>query len=141
MLRRILAAAERANTWLAVLITRAVGTMWMAYLFALLALSGLPQALKPGGPGLVQWFAQTFLQLVLLSVIIVGQNVQAAESQAQARAENARTELLLRNQTDMMRAQVAMMQRIDNRTERIEDIVDALDGEPGQAGPMRREEG
>jgi hypothetical protein len=34
----------------------------------------------------VQCIAQTFLQLVLLSIIIVGQNVQAAASDA--RAEN-----------------------------------------------------
>ena len=35
---------------------------------------------------IVQWIAQTFLQLVLLSIIIVGQNVQAAASDE--RAEN-----------------------------------------------------
>ena len=35
---------------------------------------------------MVQWIAQRFLQLVLLSIIIVGQNVQAAASDE--RAEN-----------------------------------------------------
>ena len=39
-----------------------------------------------GVGGIVQWIAQTFLQLVLLSIIIVGQNVQAAASDE--RAEN-----------------------------------------------------
>ena len=34
----------------------------------------------------MQWIAQTFLQLVLLSIIIVGQNVQASASDE--RAEN-----------------------------------------------------
>ena len=60
--------------------------MWCAYLFAVLALIGLPAALKPGGEGIIAWIAQTFLQLVLLSVIIVGQNLSAAASDK--RSEN-----------------------------------------------------
>lgn len=76
----------RFNSWLAVKITDAVGTMWCAYIFAALALVGLPAALKPGGEGIVAWIAQTFLQLVLLSIIIVGQNIAAAASDA--RSEN-----------------------------------------------------
>lgn len=62
--------------------TRAVGSMWMAYAFTLLALAGLPSALHPGGEGLVAWIAQTFLQLVLLSVIMVGQDVQSQSTEA-----------------------------------------------------------
>jgi hypothetical protein len=46
----------------------------------------LAPALKPGGEGIIAWIAQTFLQLVLLSIIIVGQNIAAAASDA--RAEN-----------------------------------------------------
>lgn len=68
---------RRFNDWLALRITNGVGTMWCAYAFTALALIGLPAALRPGGVGFVQWFAQTFLQLVLLSVILVGQNIQA----------------------------------------------------------------
>jgi cobalamin biosynthesis protein CobD/CbiB len=74
------------NAKLAVLITRLVGTMWCAYLFTAIALIGLAPALKPGGEGIIAWIAQTFLQLVLLSVIMVGQNVQSLA--ADARAEN-----------------------------------------------------
>src|SRR5579859_3423535 len=76
----------RFNAWLAVKITDGVGTMWCAYLFAAVALIGLPPALKPGGEGIIAWIAQTFLQLVLLSIIIVGQNIAAAASDA--RSEN-----------------------------------------------------
>jgi len=54
--------------------------MWCAYLFAAIAFIGLPAALKPGGEGIIAWIAQTFLQLVLLSVIMVGQNVQSVAS-------------------------------------------------------------
>ena len=69
----------RFNNYLALKITNAVGTMWCAYLFAALALLSLPDAIKGGTPTLVAWIAQTFLQLVLLSIIIVGQKV-ASES-------------------------------------------------------------
>jgi hypothetical protein len=76
----------RFNSWLAVKITDGVGTMWCAYVFAAIAFIGLPAALKPGGEGIIAWIAQTFLQLVLLSIIIVGQNIAAASSDQ--RAEN-----------------------------------------------------
>lgn len=70
-------AIQRFNTRLALLITRSVGTMWCAYAFALWDLLSLPASINAGIQGIVQWFAQTFLQLVLLSVIMVGQNVQS----------------------------------------------------------------
>jgi cobalamin biosynthesis protein CobD/CbiB len=79
-------ASNRFNASLAVKITDGVGTMWCAYVFAIIALIGLPPALKPGGEGLIAWIAQTFLQLVLLSIIIVGQNIAAASSDK--RSEN-----------------------------------------------------
>jgi hypothetical protein len=79
-------ASTRFNSWLAIKITDGVGTMWCAYAFAALALIGLGPALKPGGEGIIAWIAQTFLQLVLLSIIIVGQNIAAAASDA--RSEN-----------------------------------------------------
>ena len=61
-------------------LTNIVGSMWCAYVFAGIALLGLRPALKPGGEGIIAWIAQTFLQLVLLSVIMVGQNVQSQAS-------------------------------------------------------------
>lgn len=79
-------AVAKFNSWLAVKITDGVGTMWCAYIFAIIALIGLPTALKPGGEGIIAWIAQTFLQLVLLSIIIVGQNIAAASSDK--RSEN-----------------------------------------------------
>jgi hypothetical protein len=79
-------ASTRFNAWLAVKITDGVGTMWCAYIFAAIALIGLPPALRPGGEGIIAWIAQTFLQLVLLSIIIVGQNIAASASDK--RSEN-----------------------------------------------------
>lgn len=65
------------NEWLADILTDVVGSMWCAYAFGALALISLPDALKAGRMAIIQWIAQTFLQLVLLSVILVGQKVQA----------------------------------------------------------------
>ena len=79
-------AVSRFNTRVAILITKAVGSMWCAYAFALFDLISLPAAIRGGAPGIVSWVAQTFLQLVLLSVIMVGQNVQGAAADKRAEA-------------------------------------------------------
>ena len=69
---------RRFNRWLAGKITNGVATMWCAYLFAAIALISLPRALKSADTIIIiSWIAQTFLQLVLLSIIMVGQKVQS----------------------------------------------------------------
>jgi hypothetical protein len=78
-------AVSRFNAWLALSITRVVGTMWCAYAFVALDLVSLPASLKGGTLTTVQWIAQTFLQLVLLSIIMVGQNIQAKSSDERSR--------------------------------------------------------
>ena len=60
-------------------ITNKVGTMWCAGLFAILALAGLPRALSENN--FVDWLIQDFLQLVLMSVILVGQDVQSKKTE------------------------------------------------------------
>jgi hypothetical protein len=66
------------NRRLAEKITSAVSTMWCAYIFAAIALISLPAALRTGDPlVIVAWVAQTFLQLVLLSIIMVGQQASS----------------------------------------------------------------
>jgi hypothetical protein len=77
----------RLNAKVGLRITLIVGTMWSAYLFTLLALVSAPSAFKTGDRIIiVAWIAQTFLQLVLLPIIIVGQNVQAAAADARSQA-------------------------------------------------------
>lgn len=67
------------NIWLAEKITAGVSTMWCAYIFAGIALISLPQAIESGERlVIVAWIAQTFLQLVLLSIIMVGQKAQSS---------------------------------------------------------------
>jgi len=100
VLRQAMGEVDGFNAKFAVLITRLVGTMWCAYLFCLIAILSLPAILieagvltnsdvpkfltKPGLILIVAWIAQTFIQLVLLSVIMVGQNVQSLAADARA---------------------------------------------------------
>jgi hypothetical protein len=84
------------NSKLAVTITGLVGTMWCAYVFAGIALIGLPAVLgltfvPARFSTIVLWVSSEFLQLVLLAVIIVGQNIQsqAADKRAEATYEDA----------------------------------------------------
>ena len=64
-----------------------IGTMWTAYAFTVIALISLPAVVHSGDSLIiVAWFAQTFLQLVLLPVIMVGQTVQAKAGDARAQA-------------------------------------------------------
>ncbi len=66
------------NGRIGLFITTVVGTMWAAYLFTILAFISFPSAIRSGDSIIiVAWIAQTFLQLVLLPIIIVGQNIQA----------------------------------------------------------------
>jgi hypothetical protein len=78
---------KKFNDWLdklAIKITSAVGSMWCAIIFTILALTSLPsiimQSIQTGSIApLIQWIAQTFLQLVLLSIILKGQNIGSAQ--------------------------------------------------------------
>jgi hypothetical protein len=90
----------RLNTRAAVLVTRAVGTMWMAYAFCLLALYGLPAALHGGPAGFVQWASSQFIQLVLLPVILVGSAVLAAASDAASKRQFDDVEAILHGQDE-----------------------------------------
>ena len=77
----------RLNAKIGLKVTVVVGTMWCAYLFTLVALVSVPSAFKTGNSLIIiAWIAQTFLQLVLLPIIIVGQNVQAAAADARSQA-------------------------------------------------------
>ncbi len=73
------------NGKIALALTTIVGTMWCAYAFAVLALVALPSAISQGTVlALVSWLSQTFIQLVMLSVIMVGQNILSRASDKRA---------------------------------------------------------
>jgi hypothetical protein len=108
----------RFNSWLAVVITKRVGTMWAAYVFVLIGLVSLPQALKAflNGDTVtgIAWLSQSFLQLVLLPIIIVGQNVISASQDARAEADHITLTTLHSinvQQLKMLEAQREMLQQ------------------------------
>jgi len=108
------------NGWLAVRITNAVGTMWCAYAFTILTLVSLPEAIKGGTGPLISWIAQTFLQLVLLSIIMVGQKVAAEASDKQAFQTYRDAEALLEISNDLHQ-----LLKINNKmTDEIHKIID-----------------
>jgi hypothetical protein len=75
------------NGRIGLLITGLVGTMACGYIFAAIALVSLPSAITSHNLTIiVAWISSNFLQLVLLPIIIVGQNLQASASDK--RAEN-----------------------------------------------------
>ena len=66
-------------------LTALVGTMVCAYVFGAIALISLPSAIHSHNPTiLIAWISSNFLQLVLLPVIIVGQNLQARAADKRA---------------------------------------------------------
>lgn len=107
------------NNRLAVSITNIVGTMWCAYAFAILALISLPEAIKSGTSTLIAWVAQTFLQLVLLSIIMVGQKVAAAKSDRQLEQTYQDAEALLQINDDMHK----LLKQNNTMTEQINELV------------------
>jgi hypothetical protein len=94
------------NARIGLAITVGVGTMICAYVFALIALVSLPDTLAQAGLNigftlgsgtilLVAWISQAFLQLVLLPVIIVGQNIQARAADKRAESTYKDAEAVL----------------------------------------------
>lgn len=117
----------RLNTRLAVLITRSVGTMWAAYVFSVIGITSLvgaftgntSLALIAGG------ISSYFLQLVLLPVIIVGQNVISASQDARAEADhltlttlhaiNVQQLQMLQQQGQMLKQQQAILELLQKK--------------------------
>jgi uncharacterized protein (DUF885 family) len=90
--------------------------MWCAYGFTILALVSLPDAIKGGRSQLVAWIAQTFLQLVLLSIIMVGQKVASTSSDRQARRTYEDAEVLLQLSDDihkLLKQNTTLTEQID----------------------------
>jgi len=117
-----------ANAKIAIGLTKAVGTMWCAYVFCGLAFFALPDAIKSGSVvTIVQWISQTFIQLVMLSVIMVGQNIlgQAADKRAEMTYKDAEATFheaceIQKHLLEQDRAINAILDRLESLANRVE---------------------
>ncbi len=112
------------NGRIALVLTTAVGTMWCAYIFAILALLVVPQAIQGGLLTFVQWVSQTFIQLVMLSVIMVGQAIlgQTSDRRAEMTYRDAEATFHEAQQIqDHLKAQDEAISAILDRLEKLED--------------------
>ncbi|PZS22199.1 MAG: hypothetical protein DLM54_03285 [Acidimicrobiales bacterium] len=101
---------------MAVRITRVVGTMWCAYAFALIATTGFPGLIGPKVTQYTLWVSTIFLQLVLLSVIIVGQNIQSA-------ASDKRSEATYEDADAVLHTSLQIQAHLEAQDEQIEKIL------------------
>jgi hypothetical protein len=112
------------NGRIGVLITTVVGTMWAAYIFTILALISLPGAISTGNTVIiVGWIAQTFLQLVLLPIIIVGQNVQSAAADKRSQQTFSDAEAILAECLQLQAHLEAQDKVLDDLVQRMAKVV------------------
>ncbi len=117
LLHRDLKGLNKFNDKLAVKITKVVGTVWTGYVFALLSFFSLPAILHLVFPkstifpqwlisvsliALIAWVSQNFLQLVLLPIIMVGQNVIQSQQDAKAETDHKTLTYLANLQDEQM---------------------------------------
>lgn len=107
------------NGKIALFVTSAVSTMWCAYIFAIISFIGLPSAIAGGTESFISWLTQTFLQLVLLSVMMVGQKVSARASDKKALQTYKDAEAILEMQDEVRK----LIKQNNNLTEEIRDML------------------
>ncbi len=114
-------------------ITVAVGTMTCAVIFAIISFVSLPTVLQQTFAGghfqpvlIVQWIAQTFLQLVLLSIIMVGQNVQNMHAEIRANEEYETTMTSYTDIENIMKQLEVQKTQLQKQTKMLEELTAKL---------------
>ena len=122
LLEKDLKGLAKFNYWIAVKITNSVGTMWCAYLFFLIDLVMLPPVISAHSIMVwVTYIAQTVLQLVLLPIIMVGQNVIQSQNEAKADTDHKTLTYLATLQDEQMQElknQTAILMRIEELSQK-----------------------
>lgn len=110
---------SKFNYWIAVKITKSVGTMWCAYAFFLIDLIMLPPVIQAKSVMIwVSYIAQTVLQLILLPIIMVGQNVIQAQNEAKADTDHNTLTYLATLQDEQMQElknQTSILKRLEEQ--------------------------
>lgn len=110
----------RFNARLGLAITIVVGTMWCAYVFAGIALISLKDNLG-STQALILWISSSFLQLVLLPIIIVGQNIQA-------KAADKRSEDTYNDADAILHEALQIQQHLEAQDAELERILSMVKG-------------
>jgi hypothetical protein len=113
----------RFNARFGLRITLVVGTMWMAYIFTVIALFALPDAIKQGTYFIIVWLSSSFLQLVLLPIIIVGQNIQARAADKRAEDTYKDAEAVLKESEEIQKHLLAQDTAISNIIDTLEALM------------------
>lgn len=123
-------AWHRFNSKVGLKITTLVGTMLCAYIFAAIALLSLPQAITSKNLVIiVAWISSNFIQLVLLPIIIVGQNIQSKAADARAEATYNDADAVLHEAIQIQAHLEAQDKAIESILARLEKLAgDAPDG-------------
>jgi hypothetical protein len=114
------------NGKVGLIITTVVGTMWCAYVFSGLALVSLRAALQSHDlVTIVGWVSQTFIQLVLLPIIIVGQNIQGRTSDRRGEQTFKDAEAILHECMQLQEHLAAQDQVLDHVLTHMEKVLPA----------------
>ena len=117
------------NGKIALIITGVVGTMWAAYIFAGIGTVGIFAALSNDAflVLLVGAVSGYFLQLVLLPIIIVGQNIQG-------RASDKRAVETYKDAEAILHECIQLQQHLEAQDKLLDDMVTKLQGILPSAG-------
>jgi hypothetical protein len=116
---------QHINARVGLFITVGVGTMWCAYVFAAIALVSLNSNLHSTSL-FILWLSSSFLQLVLLPIIIVGQNIQA-------RAADKRAEDTYKDADAVLHEAVEIQKHLESQDAAIAQILVELNHLKGMA--------
>jgi hypothetical protein len=120
-------AWQRANAKVGLRITLLVGTMLCGYVFAIIAFVSLPSAISSHNLTIiVAWISSNFLQLILLPIIIVGQNIQAKAADARSEATYKDADAVLHEAVkiqDHLLAQDTVLTELIDKLARVEASI------------------
>ena len=119
------------NQKIAVALTNSVGTMWCAYVFTVLAILGYP-GFQATPTQWVQWISQTLIQLVMLSVIMVGQKVIGRHQELQSDEQFSTTQKIYHDIEQIIQHQSAQDEELLRQTSMLVEITGFINQSRGR---------
>ena len=118
---------ENLNGRIALWITNNVGTMWCAYIFAVIGTIGIVASLTNNAELvlIIAAISGYFLQLVLLPIIIVGQNLQSEAADHRAEQTYKDAEVILQECKQLQEHLEAQDKVLDDIIQHLHDMTGA----------------